>query len=1683
MDQLGLKRVVQVVNGEEREFIVQKEGISDEDVKAALFRLREQAIRDGLMVRREFPWWGEVVGREQEVELARAAELRWRFAGTQQRLAWLEPPPWATRYGEGGEVPTYTQRPEGIFAVSPEPRGQFPAEGISRPPNPKLGWAELNDEERARAMFRMFTDAERRAGRVTMSVPGVYETLPLSQGQLGDQQRIYDNWDKLIKKVRNPLARRNFGMLRSQELARWLESTKGPEVLEMIQTELRAGRNVVVYANNIHETFIKGLDDGLANLPKGQKVRDFKGVPVQGVLGFLEKKLRELNLPFSQIYGAGDKSGAIRDFYSNRNRVALVTPESGAAGLNLDDIVGRYPRTLIVVGIPWKGDAFEQLMYRVSRRNTASESKAHILITPGGFADHNLRGKMNKKLRVLRGIQAGEDTDLQSFLDDMNNPEREFDEGPDNPPDVITKGPLPRLQWQQVVGKTGRVRYRAPATAEFNTWWEANGQNNNPMGWRVTTYDWQKWVWADEMPDERLYKEPPPPPPGIQALGGYYDDLPKVGQSLQSVNDEIEWRQEATRFGNAPPDNAEQLAHLQREQARLRDIDERVNHILDTDDEFKRLTQIMDENPGHPLWNQWENVRHELIQDVRHEVGVRPPEPQQATASTATVPSSAAPTGLRAPTRSIDQIQRILQRGLGVKIFYGSQHGGGFFDPLHHYVRIKRVGDFPGITHEGGHVLDSTWKFSSMGPIAAELDFLGDNLRPGSRSSWTPGKGQPYKFGEGVAEFVRYWVTEPAYVVQNAPLMLARWNMVLDANPELAFMRTVRNDYQTFLQADPQLRLRSRIVTDGDPLKQPVTWGHIVEGLLDDLHFLRLASDDAWKAAGGLKPHQDPYALFRLLRGTYGRAETFIRTGIIDAKTGDVKLGTSLMDAFLPIAGRMNDFRDWIVSKRAEELFRRGIDSGIPREEWREVLMRFGNDRDFQAAFAKMLKWQDDVLQYSVDMGYKTPEEAKLIRAVNKAYVPFHRLYEVGINEPLGIGSRTGGKLVVIGTPGSLRRMRGSERPILDPIASMIENAYSIVFAAEKNRALTALADLSGLPDMGKWIIPDKRHVEPVKFDISRIRQQLIDLGIDADTIPDHALLTFWRDSRRNPLPDNTIRVKRGNSLEYYKLDTDLYRAVNATDQFSLQGIWRWLAWPSQLLRAGVTEDPAFVYRNIMRDTVSAAIISRFTVYPFEAAMRGAYALLAPKIAEFLGFKNHADMLRRITAEWKAAGGKHGVEAAYFDRDKMQKFIRDQITRDMTYAQRGLYWASSPLMALRMLTQTGEEMTRIGEYWKVFNTALKQGNSRLDAHLLAAFESRDLQDFAMQGTKTKPLKLLTAFWNAAWQGRYRFYRSLYDPRNPDVWKSTLLKGFGFITMAKMIEQYLNWDNEDYWAQPRWQRGIAFHIPIGQDKLGHTRFLLVPVPFEAGFIFATMPGLMMDYIKQRDLSAAEAFGTQFAAQMIDNPVPQPVMAVLEAIPTMGWNYFQGRPTVPAGLSRAPYWARYTDQTSLVAKKLGKLFPGEGVSPAKIEHFVRSTTGGVGTQVMHQLVDPILSKATGEVGAIAPVVPWRAFVSPPQGVRSQILDDFYEKLTALEHEAYARKHLKAKNEKINVAALPEMLVAEKNIAKERQRLHTITDPDQRESITVKMERIARKYVRTPEGQYKGWFIRKWEPAPAK
>lgn len=1018
-----------------------------------------------------------------------------------------------------------------------------------------------------------------------------------------------------------------------------------------------------------------------------------------------------------------------------------------------------------------------------------------------------------------------------------------------------------------------------------------------------------------------------------------------------------------------------------------------------------------------------------------------PEEPQGAIATTGPQLAPSSPVPSKTP-KSQRVIIADLAKGLKLPIRFGrlrTNKYAGYFLKVQNLIGSKKANDIPIVSHEVGHKLDAEFGFASNPALRTELDHLGDPSVPGSRSSWTPNKGNRYKLGEGVAEFVRHWLTDPPTARAMAPNTHAFFESVLNANKDFGdVMRQAQDDIQVWKTAEQQARLRSHISVGENPNKTRYTLSQLTRDLIDDLHFARLAVDDAEKYSGhSLAPSRNPYLLARNLRGSYGMADQFVRHGIADFNSRAVTLGTSLEDALKPVAGRMNDFRDWIVAKRAEELHAQGRNTGLVPTDVAFTAAKFNADPAFNEAFTKIKAWNDGLLKYAVDSGMVTPEAAKAMRQMNQDYVPFHRVFEIGAGEsPAAEGAGTGRGLNV-GTPASLRKMTGSPRDIVDPIETMVKNAYSLITASEKFAINRAVADLSRMPNMGQWVEHVKTPQQRITVGIEKLRKELEADGADLTNVPDDTLLHFFQNSGRAPFGENMISVARDGKPEFYRLKKELFETFHALNLDDAGTLLKALSSPAQLLRAGVTLAPDFALANAVRDAFSSAIISKHGLFPFEAALKGAAAMIQnPK----------------LVAEWKASGGENAIEANYFDRTKLQRFLREKITKDLTPAEQALVVVKSPITALRWLTGTFEEITRIGEYKTAFEDLTSKGMPEGEARRLAAYESRDRQDFAKGGAKTKILRHATAFWNAQLQAQVKLFQAMKE--NPG---RTALAGLAFITIPKLMEQAVNWNDKDYWDRPQWERDLFFLIPIGKGKDGHTSFLRIPTPFEPGIIFGTLPGRALQALHQKDPAALKSFPGLALRQGIPDPIPQAAQALFADFLSgkKGWDIWRGRTVVPESLAQLPPDMQWTEQTSLTAKKLGKVL---NFSPMKIDHIIAQSTGGLGRQVVNQVADRAIEATGGGKRTAAGTVPGGRFFTTPAAVSSDSVEQFYATLDDLRTQIAGAKHGSKDPVDRQWASIFE--ARSRALGALRKVIRSTTNPDEKAAKQEQLLQLARK-----------------------
>jgi len=230
------------------------------------------------------------------------------------------------------------------------------------------------------------------------------EAEPLPAHLAAEQHRIEDYWGARIAAASMPIAKMHLRGQRTQELSRWADAQKVDRISERVADDLANGFRVVIVAHGVEPTIIKGLQKRIPQL-----------------IGGLVENLKQRGITdFAKIYGPNQvkKLSEIRRFQADKVKVAIMTAESGGAGVDLDDVHGDKPRRVYISSPSFQGDTFQQVIGRFSRRNTASPVEIVFPMWQDSEGDNRRAIVVTRKIETLRRIQEGDDIDKAIGFED-----------------------------------------------------------------------------------------------------------------------------------------------------------------------------------------------------------------------------------------------------------------------------------------------------------------------------------------------------------------------------------------------------------------------------------------------------------------------------------------------------------------------------------------------------------------------------------------------------------------------------------------------------------------------------------------------------------------------------------------------------------------------------------------------------------------------------------------------------------------------------------------------------------------------------------------------------------------------------------------------------------------------------------------------------------------------------------------------------------------------------------------------------------------------------------------------------------------------------------------------------------------------------------------------------------------
>ena len=911
----------------------------------------------------------------------------------------------------------------------------------------------------------------------------------------------------------------------------------------------------------------------------------------------------------------------------------------------------------------------------------------------------------------------------------------------------------------------------------------------------------------------------------------------------------------------------------------------------------------------------------------------------------------------------------------------------GEYHPKTQVIRVKSIEDIDALAHELGHYLQDVWEFDPSGN--AELVRMGTELYADQADKMT----QKRLAEEGFAEYMRYWMQYPQILEHKAPNFKETFDSLLNSDPELAKELTeLRDMYKQWQNLNATDRIKGQIVTDLEATKPREFLTPLQKAYTkttDNLHplfrFMETMFDKKLNSEWEAELDKNPYIMARMARAAKKIAEVMVNFKGVTPE-GRIE-GKSLAEILKPIKSELEDFTAWLVAKRAAELHNRGIKTGFDHADVEITIHEL--EKPIYLEVQKDLEaYQNNLLDFLVDSGMVSQEQADNWKALNQFYVPFYRFFD---DEYRFSGKVSSKRYADLNKP--IKGIKGSERSIIDPLESIIKNTYTFIDLAAKNKVGLAIAKLADDPDVvGKgWLIHEvKTPMEPQKVNLKQLKSDLVGAGIPEEII-DMVDLDKWATvfrpvqfARTKEKQENILTVYQNGKPRFFKVHPELYETIMAIEPNTSSVLTQFLAPFVAVKRALATGfNPNFTFgRNPVRDAQTAQFFSKYGFVPFIDTLRGI---------------SHVLKRDEIYYEWLVNGGGMSTMISLdrkYLRGELESILKDEPkTRPRDLVKKGWQWYLA-------LAEGLEEATRVQVYAKGKEAETKaRGADTKEGRTWAAYASREATlDFQRYGTVGKAVNNFKAFFNANVQGTDKALRYIKHQikTNP---VGFIMRAFLRITLPSLLLYLMNKDDAEYWELPEWRRDLYWNI-----KIAPGRWMTVPKPEVLGVFFGAIPERFFDYVNTNDPEAFEELGKNVAESLLPatsvwDLVPDAVLPILEV--TANYDSWRGRQIETMADRNKPPEERYGMWTSETAKAIGAMF---GVSPKKVEHLME----GYGSGTVSFLLDMIdlmteVGRSKSDIWSSIPVV--SSFVT--SSYRSpESVDDFYNTLE--EYELYYPDH---------------------------------------------------------------------------
>lgn len=751
-------------------------------------------------------------------------------------------------------------------------------------------------------------------------------------------------------------------------------------------------------------------------------------------------------------------------------------------------------------------------------------------------------------------------------------------------------------------------------------------------------------------------------------------------------------------------------------------------------------------------------------------------------------------------------------------------------------------------------------------------------------------------------------------------------------------------------------QIQSKTGRDSVPLVTRANEAYI-KGV-DNLHRINQFDQVAKDANGGeLKPTDSAYILGLNARGHDMQASQIINRNLIDSK-GEV-VGPPLAHVTEQIPkGKEAEFNDYTVAKhsisrmkRGEKVYKDNKEMTIQKAQ--AIVDRYDiSDPEFKNLAKQSTEFSHNFAQkWYVDTGLMKQSQLDGYREANPNYVSNKRIFS-DLENQSQFGSSRGG---IVGQTLPVKRAPGSQRQIVNPIESSIEDVARGVKTAKQNEAGQAIVrSLERNPDELKGFA-EIVHDQP-KLDVNKLIEEEGPEGLI-----DHINREFDQATNNPNLEKGnvvTVLVK-GEPVHVRIFDPQLLEAVSNLSPKGQDYVTAFVGKGTKVMKNLTTGiNPIFgLTRNIFRDIPHAYISSKTTVNP----IRYGTDLLDAMTSVLADSASHSKMTPNFMKGWleargklyndyKNMGGGHSSPTAS-DRNLLAQTKEKLIPSSGMKESLKRNLLTRPYHMLENINNAAEASPRLGEFKRI----AKEGD--YDSKVKALYEANDLTvNFNKYGNVTKNVDAYLPYLNAAVQGLDQVVR-MYSKGGPKRLAQVYAKSIGALTIPTTILYLINHDNPDYQQMSNFTKDNFLLIPNNDGT-----FTKIAKPRELGMVFSTGVERALKSFLDHDPEAFKDFGHNFLENFLPPGVSGAVNGfedkgvtgilpgvlgdtILGPVQSLASNKdFAGRPIVPGDLAKLSPQLQYDSKTSEPSKFIGKL---TNTSPKQLDYLVKSYGGVLGS----------------------------------------------------------------------------------------------------------------------------------------